>query len=548
MPAKKRYKIEKKVREHNRKLRKIQKTEKFKKKGGSSRRLIIVPGECPFKDKILAEATALKENIKQEKFQRREQIKEDRKAKREKKKEEKRNGSVSTDVQKPSTSGDSGKKVTTTFEDLLKKAQERGYQFEKVEQVKSQGDASLKAFYRQFQQVVNDSDVIIEVLDARDPLGTRNPEAEEAVRMHSDKKLLMILNKCDLVPVENIQKWIAYLKQTGNATVLPFKANTQKQKDNLGAVASITDSMNLTETKKTVGISDLMGLLGAWARGEAGGITVGVIGMPNVGKSSLINSLKRCAACNVGAKPGVTRNLQIVHLNSKLRLIDSPGICFSKETGNESMTIEKILDRVPKTTLMLQYGIPDFDDSEEFLANIASKYGQLKKGGIPNTGAAEQKLIHDWHTGAIRFFTEPPTPEESAATSAAIVSTLSKPFSLTDFVPNNEVEMDNAEGSDDDDDAEMKMQTEDEPNRRVTRSAAKKSVSFAIDDDTTHTLSSRKSAKRQAKAEQAISPEGQRKLGLVASKKTIMKKLRKSKKKSAKHASALSDLVETLTM
>lgn len=79
-------------------------------------------------------------------------------------------------------------------------------------------------------------------------------------------------------------------------------------------------------------------------------------------------------------------------------MIDSPGICFSKETGNESMTIEKLIERVPKTTLMLQYGIPDFDDSEEFLANIASKYGQLKKGGIPNTAAAEQKLIHDWHT------------------------------------------------------------------------------------------------------------------------------------------------------
>jgi len=61
------------------------------------------------------------------------------------------------------------------------------------------------------------------------------------------------------------------------------------------------------DTKKTIGISDLLGLLGTWARGTAGGLTVGVIGMPNVGKSSLINSLKRSKACNVGAKPGVTR-------------------------------------------------------------------------------------------------------------------------------------------------------------------------------------------------------------------------------------------------
>lgn len=68
--------------------------------------------------------------------------------------------------------------------------------------------------------------------------------------------------------------------------------------------------MKLNDTKKTVGMSDLMGILGAWARGSAGGITVGVVGMPNVGKSSLINSLKRCAACNVGAKPGITRFVQ----------------------------------------------------------------------------------------------------------------------------------------------------------------------------------------------------------------------------------------------
>jgi nuclear GTP-binding protein len=53
---------------------------------------------------------------------------------------------------------------------------------------------------------------------------------------------------------------------------------------------------------------------------------------------------------------------------------------------------------VPKTTLMLHYGIPDFQDPEEFLCNIATKYGHLKKGGVPNTGAAENKLVHDWHT------------------------------------------------------------------------------------------------------------------------------------------------------
>lgn len=144
-------KIERKVREHNRKLRKIQKIEKSKKKGSSSKRLIIVPGECPFKDKILAEVATIKENISKEKLQRREVIKAERKEKK-KLLAEKRKGSQNL---QGSGGGDSNSKSKSgiSFEDLMKKAQERGYQFEKIEETKTQGDSSLKAFYRQFQQV-----------------------------------------------------------------------------------------------------------------------------------------------------------------------------------------------------------------------------------------------------------------------------------------------------------------------------------------------------------------------------------------------------------
>ncbi len=157
-------------------------------------------------------------------------------------------------------------------------------------------------------QVIGDSDVIIQVLDSRDPLGTRSREAEDAVRSHSDKKLILVLNKCDLVPVENLEKWVNYLQGTQGVVVLPFKANTQKQKDRYGSVGAVNMKSQVSmETKKSIGVSDLLGLLGTWSRGAAGGLTVGVIGMPNVGKSSLINSLKRSKACSVGAKPGVTR-------------------------------------------------------------------------------------------------------------------------------------------------------------------------------------------------------------------------------------------------
>lgn len=84
-------------------------------------------------------------------------------------------------------------------------------------------------------------------------------------------------------------------------------------------------------------------------------------------------------------------------MDSKLRLVDSPGVCFSKDKG-DGISIETILARVPRTTLMLQYGIPEFNGVEEFLAQVAAKFGQIKKGGVPNPSAAEQKIIHDWHT------------------------------------------------------------------------------------------------------------------------------------------------------
>jgi len=85
-------------------------------------------------------------------------------------------------------------------------------------------------------------------------------------------------------------------------------------------------------------------------------------------------------------------------LDTKLRLVDSPGVIFSKDKGNEAMNVETILSRVPRATLMSQYEIPEFGDEEQFLCLIAKKFGQMKKGGIPNPTAAEQKIIHDWNT------------------------------------------------------------------------------------------------------------------------------------------------------
>jgi len=229
----------------------------------------------------------------------------------------------------------------------------------------------------------------------------------------------------------------------------------------------------------------------------------------------------------------------------------------------------KILGRVPRNTLLLHYNIPDFQDPEEFLCNIAIKYGQLKKGGIPNTASAENKLVHDWHTAAIRFFTDPPELASSTV-SSTIVTTMSEAFSLDSFVEGNveaanggdDEEMNDISNSNDNDDSDDEMEEEEEvskpaspspnmkkPSPRLTRSMAKnKGVTFSVDTAGTSLARTRKSLRRQGGAsEDAISPQHQAKLGMGKPRAVLMKKIKKSKKKTAKKVDDLASIVDRIS-
>ena len=120
-----------------------------------------------------------------------------------------------------------------------------------------------------------------------------------------------------------------------------------------------------------------------------------------MGKSSLINSLKRSKACNVGSTPGVTRAMQEVQLDSKVKLLDSPGVVLATGLKNDASValrnairvdtmedpvtpVEAILQRCPKQQMCLQYSIASYESTPEFLGLVATKIGKLKKGGLPN--------------------------------------------------------------------------------------------------------------------------------------------------------------------
>eukprot|EP00755_Sulcionema_specki_P012921 Sspe_Gene.52648::Locus_29153_Transcript_3_4_Confidence_0.400_Length_921::g.52648::m.52648/K14538/NUG1, GNL3; nuclear GTP-binding protein len=151
---------------------------------------------------------------------------------------------------------------------------------------------SRKRFWKEFQKVVSLSDVLLEVLDARDPLGCRLAEIEKAIdsQHNGEKKIVLVLNKVDLVPKENIQRWLEYFRVEG----IPVVAFSAAAGGKAAAQETSTSKDNEDPTHRCV--HHLFEVLRRFQRTEGGGrkrITVGVIGYPNVGKSSIINALKR---------------------------------------------------------------------------------------------------------------------------------------------------------------------------------------------------------------------------------------------------------------
>lgn len=301
IPTKQRVKAEKKVREHNRKVRKEKRKNpgKFQKKARAN---ISVPNDCPFKEAILKEVEDAKKRKEAEKAAKRAKIAE---------------ASTKTAGQRLAANGG----LAEMMESAATKEQEYADKIEdqQMDQDPAAKDASkersAKSYYKEFAKVVDAADVIIQVLDARDPLGTRCAEVENMVLgQGGGKRVILVLNKADLVPKDNLEAWIKHLRK--ELPTIAFKSSTQMQSKRLGQSKGKMSKMTeeqLCVTSKSVGVSTLMTLLGNYCRNKdvKTSIRVGIVGYPNVGKSSLINSLKRNRVCSVGNIPGVTKVTQL---------------------------------------------------------------------------------------------------------------------------------------------------------------------------------------------------------------------------------------------
>ena len=160
-------------------------------------------------------------------------------------------------------------------------------------------------------------DIVIELLDARIPISSQNPDIAEIIK---DKKKIVVLNKCDLADEKENQKWLSYFESKNIPAVL-VDSNSGKGIENvIKKIERIMDEEKERQAKK--------GRIGRKIRAM-------ILGIPNVGKSSFINRISKRTTAEVGNKPGVTKKKQWIRINEKVELLDTPGVLWPKFESEE---------------------------------------------------------------------------------------------------------------------------------------------------------------------------------------------------------------------
>ncbi len=253
-------------------------------------------------------------------------------------------------------------------------------------------------FPKVMRDVLNISDIVLEVLDARFIKETRNLKIEEYIK-DKGKKIIYVLNKSDLIDIDELKK------QIDEAALFPYSfVSCLKRK----GIKELRDKIKM-EIKR--------------ADTDFKRAHVGIIGYPNVGKSSLINLLTGKTSAKVGAESGFTKGMQMIKLTDGILILDTPGVIPEERYSTDDRKLmwkhaklnAKSYDKVREPEFVVHklmedfsgeiqefYGVDAKNDSEVLIEMLGRKRNYLKKGGEVDIDRAARLVVRDWQLGNIR--------------------------------------------------------------------------------------------------------------------------------------------------
>ncbi len=264
---------------------------------------------------------------------------------------------------------------------------------------------------REIAESVKLVDVVIEIIDARIPVASRNPILNEII---GDRPRIVVLNKADLADSDASKKWVQKLK-SNNQTAIIADSNKGKGVNDVveAALSLMKDKIEKQSAKGRTGIS----------------IKAMIVGIPNVGKSTFINKIAGKQTAEVSNKPGVTRKNQWVRLNDKIQLLDTPGVLWPKFDNaitarhlayigtikDEILDVEELalslLEELVlkyKKNVYERYKIDEnftYEMTVELMEEIGRKRGCLVRGGEVDYTKVANIILDDFRTGKIGLIT-----------------------------------------------------------------------------------------------------------------------------------------------
>lgn len=247
-------------------------------------------------------------------------------------------------------------------------------------------------------------DLVVELVDARLPLSSKNPDIDNLAK---NKSRIIILNKADLADDAITAEWEAYFKDKGFFVVKMDSRKNSGMKDVNNIIQEACKEKIERDRKR--GIKNRP-------------VRTMVVGIPNVGKSTFINSYAKKAATKTGNKPGVTKGKQWIKLSKTLELLDTPGILWPKfederigirlaiagSINDQILNLEDLageaidyLTANYKGAIEGVYAVPETGASHEVLSAIAEKRNCLKKGGELDTEKAAKMFLDDFRSGRL---------------------------------------------------------------------------------------------------------------------------------------------------